>query len=100
MDEITTMGMIHAEKKSRKFRTGKVYYSPKVSEAGRLLSLWNLVLRVWTRGGVKKRTIRRKARSCGLSCPISLTLDQVRWEVTRARDKYTLLKQNSQWHRE
>ena len=45
VDKITTMGMIHAEKKSRKFRTGKVYYSPKVSEAGRLLSLWNLVFR-------------------------------------------------------
>ena len=53
VDKITTMGMIHAKKKSRKFRTGKVYYSPKVSEAGRLLSLWNLVLRAWTRGGVK-----------------------------------------------
>ena len=92
--------MIHAEKKSRKLRTGKVYHSPKVSAAERLLALWNLVLRAWSCGGVKKRTVRRKARQCGLPCPLSLTLDQVRWEQAKANDAYATLKNNSQWHRE
>ena len=100
VDQVNTRGMIHAEKKSRKLRTGKVYHSPRVSDAGRLLSLWTLVLRAWLCGGVKKRTVQRQARRCGLSCPLSLTPDQVRWELARARDEYTRLKQNSQWHRE
>lgn len=34
------------------------------------------------------------------SCPLLLTQDQVRWQATRARDKYTQLKRNLYWNRE
>ena len=92
IDKNITRGMIHAEKRCRRLRTGKVHYLSELSTAGRILSLSRKVLWYWTKGGVKRRIIRQHAARCGILFPLALNMNQVNKEVTKAEEKYTVMK--------
>ena len=70
LDKIITNVMMHAKSKCRKIRTGKVPFSPAVSRAGRILSLWDFLLRYHSGHTINRWTIRRRAMECGLLHPI------------------------------
>ena len=52
--------MNHAEKKCRKFKTGKIPWSPEVTEKLRIIKLWTLVAKRLGGCKVNSRTILRK----------------------------------------
>jgi hypothetical protein len=98
IDLIWKEGMLYAKKKCRKLAMGEVDFSPELrrhdngSSYGRRLS--------GTKGGGESapRTssarpdIKRKARQCGVQCPLSCTLEQALWYRKTAINEYEKLK--------
>ena len=99
LDKIITNAMMHAEFKCRKIRTGKVPFSPAVSRAGRMLSLWGLLL--WYHSGHKTKmwTIRLRAMGCGVLHPFLFLPSEVGHNQLEARAIYSRLKHNASWQR-
>ena len=90
--ENTIRGIKHAEKRCRELCTVKVHYSPKLSAAGRVLSIWWLVLRYWLNRGVKRRTIRKDVEKYGIICLLARSTKHLLREVVKTEKKYKSLK--------
>jgi hypothetical protein len=84
--------MIHAEKKCRKLAMGNVDFSPEVDLAKKRRWLWQQVVKKWEGRRVSAALIKRKARQCGIQCPLSVTLAQAKARFHVADTEYDALK--------
>ena len=92
IDKVRVEGMKYAEKKCRKLAMGEVDFSPELGKARQRKLLWKKIVRKKRGYKVSSSYIKRKARQCGVQCPLSCTLDQaIRYRKT-AIDEYEKLK--------
>jgi hypothetical protein len=78
LDRVWAEGMIYTEKKCRKLAMGNVDYSPEVDLAKKKRWLWKEVVKKREGQPVSAAMIKRKARQCGIQCPLSVTLAQAK----------------------
>jgi hypothetical protein len=92
IDLIRKEGMLYAEKKCQKLAMGEVDFSLELNKARQWKLLWKKI--VWHKRGrrVSSSYIKRKARQCGVQCPLSCTLEQALWYRKTAIDEYEKLK--------
>jgi hypothetical protein len=95
LDHVQAEGMIYAEKKCRKLAMGKVDYSPEVDLTKKKHWLWKEVVIKREGQPVSAAMIKRKARQCGIQCPLSVTLAQAKARFQAADTEYSLLKRHA-----
>ena len=72
---------------------GNVEFSPEVDLAKKRRWLWQQVVKKREGKRVSAELIRRKARQCGIDCPLSVTLEQAQEHFREADAAYDSLKQ-------
>ncbi len=76
LDLVRKEGMEYAENKCRNLSMGEVDCSPEVGKARQMKLLWKKIVTQKRGGRMSSSHIRRKARRCGVVCPLSCTLEQ------------------------
>jgi hypothetical protein len=99
LDRVRAEGMIHAEKRCRKLAMGNVDYSPEVDLAKKKRGLWKEVVKKREGRPVSAAMIKRKARQCGIQCPLSVTLAQAKERFRAADKEYHLMKRHAPAYR-
>jgi hypothetical protein len=92
LDCVQAEGMVHAEKRCRKLAMGNVDYSPEVDLAKKKHWLWKEVVKKQAGCPVSAAMIKRKARQCGIQCPLSVTLAQAKEWFQAADKEYNSMK--------
>jgi hypothetical protein len=95
LDRVRADGMRYAEKKCRKLSMGMVDFSPEVDQARKRRWIWKQVVKLREGKQVGTYLIKRKARQCGISCPLSVTLAQAKENFRLADEAYDKLKQEA-----
>ena len=99
LDLIKKECMVSSEKKCRKICAGAVDYSNEVFMWKHRQELWNLVLQYHKGFRINTTVIRRKAKTLGISAPLSSTLAEAERARTICKDAYNKLKPNAPEHR-
>jgi hypothetical protein len=92
--------MRFAEKKCRKLAMGSVDFSPEVDLARRRRWVWQQVVKIREGKRVSASLVKRKARQCGIVCPLSVTLAQAKERFATAHEEYRNLKAKAPWLRQ
>ena len=92
LDKTKQEGMLYAERNCRSLRMGEVDGSPIVYAARRLVELWRAVLKRRSGRKASSSWIKKRARKCGILCPLSVTKDQAMDNLTAAIAEYRKLK--------
>ena len=100
LDCAITNAIRHAEKRCRKVKTGNVPYSPKLSEAGKVINLWNNVIRKKKGCNISSTYIKRLAKKVGIPSPMMLTLHDAEFERKIAYNEYKKIKKNAKESRD
>ena len=97
IDRIRVECMKHAEKKCRKFKTGKIPWSPEVTEKLRIIELWTLVAKRLRGCKVNARTILRKKIAAQYDGETNITYEQACANLTEGYKQYrTVIKDSSE----
>ena len=99
LDQIQAEGMLQVEKKCRKLSMGNVDFSPEVDLARKRRWLWQQVIKKREGKRVSATMLKRKARQCGILCPLSVTLAQAKVRYQEADAAYDALKQHAPSYR-
>ena len=95
IDQVITEGMINAEKKCRKIKTGMVPFSPKLAQVGTKIKLWSLIVRHHKGCNINTRYIRRIEKKCKLNKTLSQSLEGALHKLNEATIEYKKLKKNA-----
>ena len=89
LDRIRSGGMKFAERKCRKFRCGKIPWSPEITCAHNYIEMWHLIIRRLDGRNVSARTILRARDRCRYEGEIIATRDQASKELKQAYELYS-----------
>ena len=99
IDKSCTNSILRAEKHCRKLRMGEVPWSVELSKAGKLIQLWNLVLRKKYGRNVSSTYIKRMAKKCNVQAPMLLSIEDCITERNNASKQYRSIKKEAKNHR-
>ena len=99
IDRSCTNAINYAEKRCRNLKMGEVPWSVELSEAGRLIQLWNLVLRKKYGRNVSSTYIKRVAKKCKVHNPMQLSIEDCICERNNASKLYRSIKKDAKAHR-
>jgi len=100
IDRLRRDGMLHAEKKCRKLHMGNVEFSDEVNKRGKIMSLWKLVIRLKEGRIISRSKIKRMAKSCGITRPLSTSIEEAKTNYSKAKKGYIKCKPYAQELRE
>ena len=92
IDSSITNSILHAERKCRKLKAGTVPYSPELSNIGKVINVWNNVLRKKRGCNISSTYIKRISKKAGISKPMDLSMEDCIKERNLASKKYRKLK--------
>lgn len=95
IDNSCTNSILYAEKRCRKLKMGQVQWSPELANAGRMISLWNLVLRKKNGRNISSTFIKRMAKKCKINNPMELDIEDVLIERKNANVRYKQIKKDA-----
>ena len=99
IDRSCTNAINYAEKRCRNLNMGEVPWSVELSKAGRLIQLWNLVLRKKYGRNVSSTYIKRVAKKCQVQHPMQLSIEDCINERNLASKNYKSIKKDAKVHR-
>ena len=88
IDKIRVEGMHLAERKCRRFKTGKIPWSPAISAAQNVIELWTLVARRCKGCKVNTRTILRQKKKAGIEADTDVNYEVACSQLTAAYKVY------------
>ena len=101
IDNSVTHAVLYAEKKCRKLCMGEVPFSVERAEAGRLIDLWNNVIRKKQGWNISSKYIKRLTKKCNIEInPMHMSLEDCEQERRLARRGYAKIKDNARASRE
>ena len=99
IDNSITNSIIYAEKRCRKLKAGSVPYSPDLSKIGKVINVWNNVIRKKRGCNISSTYIKRIAKKSDILNPMSLSIEDCVKERNLASKKYKELKRNAKKNR-
>ena len=99
LDEEMKRYMKGAEKKCRRIKSGRIPFSPEASKWIRRAQVYRSLLRFHA-GKIRNRgNLKRAARRCGISRPLSLSLVEIRARLKVCKDKCNYFKKHGHRYR-
>ena len=99
IDASITNSVRHAEKRCRKLRFGGVAFEPESNQAGKIINVWNNVIRKKKGCNISSTYIKRIAKKAGISSPTQLSLSDCEAERKMALKTYYQAKMNAKHNR-
>ena len=79
--------MLHAEKKCRRIKSGRLPFSPDSSKWIRRAQVYRSILRFHSKRIKNNSTLKRSARRCRIRNPLSIPLSEVRARLKVCKEK-------------
>jgi len=95
LDNSITNSILYAEKKCRKLKSGSVPYTPELNNAGKIINVWNNVIRKKKGCNISSTYIKRIAKKVSIVNPMSISLAACEKERKLAFAAYRKLKNNA-----
>ena len=92
IDNLRAKGMLYAEQHCRKFRTGKIPWSPALQHARNTITFWVLIRRRLKGCKVGARRVIRLKKKLGIKGNTHLPLPEVDKKIAKAYKKYRVCK--------
>ena len=99
IDEEQKGYMIHAKKKCRHIKSGRIPFSLDSSKWIRRAQVYRSILRFHAKRIREKSTLKRAARRCGIRNPLSIPLSEVRARLKVCKEKCNYFRKHGQKYR-
>ena len=91
--------MLHAEKKCRRIKSGRIPFSLDSSKWIRRAQVYRSILRFHEERNRNKSTLKRAARRCGICNPLSIPLSEVRAILKVCKEKCNYFRKHGKKYR-
>ena len=99
IDKESGQYMLHAEKKCRRIKSGRIPFSPESAICIRRCQVYRSIMR-FHEGKIRNRgNLKRAARRCGIEHPLHLTVDEVKARLKVCREQCEYFRNNGHKYR-
>ena len=99
IDEEAKQYMVHAEKKCRRIKSGRIPFSPDAAIWIRRSQVYRSLLRYHAKKIRNRGNLQRSARRCGIKDPLKLSIEEIRARLRHCKSQCAYFRKHGQRYR-